>query len=269
MSVYNDGSVVFTCPGRTLWDGINNPKVNEKENYTQHSLKIAIPENSVEKMELEQLATKALAESEFKGVLPVGGSWPIRQIEMAKFGDSAPLLAGHVAINAGTYNGVPPVYSADNKKLSSIQASQMLYPGAIVKLLVSAKSFNNVSKGIKYQLEGIMIVDATAPKLDVSGGMSESEVASVMSGGVPGMAGTSPVAPAPAPAPVAPHPGFVEGAAAAPIPPSPAVPAAPAAPVPAAPAAPVMTALAAGVSYEAFIAQGWTDDTLRAAGYIQ
>lgn len=262
MSVHNDGSVVFTCPGIVLWDGINNPDRNDAEGYVQHSLKIAIPETAPEKVELEQLATKTLNESEFKGQLPPGGNWPIAAIDLSKFGDSAPLLTGRVAINGKTYKGVPPVYDASNQLLNPVQAGQMIYPGAVVKLLVSGKSFNNVSKGIKYQLEGIMIIDATAPKLDVGGGMSASEVGAVM-------AGTSPVAPAPAPAPVAPHPGFVAGAAAAPVPPGPAVPAAPAAPVPAAPAVPVMTALAAGVPYESFIAQGWTDDTLHAAGYIQ
>lgn len=49
--------------------------------------------------------------------------------------------------------------------------------------------------------------------------------------------------------------------------PAPAPTAPPPAP-PAAPAGPVMTAKAAGVPYAAFLAQGWTDETLRANGYI-
>lgn len=78
-------------------------------------------------------------------------------------------------------------------------------------------------------------------------------------------------APAPAPAPTAapapvavtPHPGILNGGAGAP--PAPVVPA------PVAPAAPVrqMTAKAGGVTYEQFMATpGWTDELLRANGYM-
>jgi len=70
-----------------------------------------------------------------------------------------------------------------------------------------------------------------------------------------------PAAPAPAAAPAAAAPDF--GALGG----VPAVPAAPAA-APAGPAGPQMTAKAAGVPYESFIAQGWTDDALRRDGYI-
>jgi len=56
------------------------------------------------------------------------------------------------------------------------------------------------------------------------------------------------------------------------FPAAPATPVAPAAPVvpaaPVAPAGPVMTAKAAGASYESFIANGWTPDTMRAQGYL-
>jgi hypothetical protein len=62
-------------------------------------------------------------------------------------------------------------------------------------------------------------------------------------------------APAPVVTPVVPHPGIL----ATPTPP----PVAPAAPV-----GPVMTAKANGTSYAAFIAAGWTDETLRANGYL-
>jgi hypothetical protein len=70
-------------------------------------------------------------------------------------------------------------------------------------------------------------------------------------------------APAASPTAVAPAPAFMGNA-----PPSaPAAPAAP--PAPAAPAAgPQMTAKAAGSTYAQFIAQGWTDATLRQHGYM-
>jgi hypothetical protein len=65
--------------------------------------------------------------------------------------------------------------------------------------------------------------------------------------------------------PVTPSPGFVSppvpGAGVAPPPPAGAAPPAP-------PSGPQMTAKAAGMTYPAFIAAGWTDATLRANGYM-
>lgn len=70
----------------------------------------------------------------------------------------------------------------------------------------------------------------------------------------------APVPGAPAPIPVTPNPAFVQ------VPPPAMAPAAPMAPPapPAPPAAPVrqMTALAQGIPYEAYVAQGWTDAML-------
>lgn len=79
-------------------------------------------------------------------------------------------------------------------------------------------------------------------------------------------------APAPVVPPTAPHTAFLTPGAPAPGGTPPAPPAAPVAP-PAAPAAPVapahtMTAKAAGVPYETFVQQGWTDQQLREQGYM-
>lgn len=71
------------------------------------------------------------------------------------------------------------------------------------------------------------------------------------------------VAPPPPATPVAYQPP-----APAPVPAHPAMAAAPLPPAPMAPAARQMTAKAGGQPYESFIAGGWTDDTLRAHGYM-
>jgi hypothetical protein len=65
--------------------------------------------------------------------------------------------------------------------------------------------------------------------------------------------------------PVSPAPGFVG----APPPPPPGNAAPPPPPPPPANAGPKMTAKAAGQTYAAFIAGGWTDATLKANGYIE
>jgi len=79
---------------------------------------------------------------------------------------------------------------------------------------------------------------------------------------------SAPAAAAPPPVPVQPHPAFVAPAAVPPPPPS-AAPAAPAPPPPPppAPVGPQMTA-AATTTYAAYIAAGWTNETLRANGLM-
>jgi hypothetical protein len=74
---------------------------------------------------------------------------------------------------------------------------------------------------------------------------------------LPVAAAPLPAAAAPAPTGVAPAPGFL----------APGAPAAPAAPAPV-PSGPTMTAAANGVPWASFLAQGWTEVTARAQGYI-
>jgi hypothetical protein len=74
----------------------------------------------------------------------------------------------------------------------------------------------------------------------------------------------APAAAAPPATPVTPAPSFIAPPAANTAPPPPAAPAAPAAPP-----AKVMTAKANGATYESFIAGGWTDESMRANGYLQ
>jgi len=257
MSIINEGKNVITCPGIILWDGITQPDTDEKTGAVSHNLKIAIPETAPEKAELEQLANSTLAASEFKGQFPAGGNWPIMPIDVSKLGDSVPLMAGRVAISAKTRLGIPPVYDAAGQELQAMQFGRMIYPGAVVKLLVHCYAFNNKSRGLAYGLDGIQIIDATAPKLDVGGGMSASQVGAAFAG-TSATAGAPAPAPAsaPAPAPVQPHHGFVANAG-APVPPNAAAP------------QHVMTPKANGVTYEAMIAAGWTDELLIQHGMMQ
>ena len=67
-----DPQHIITCPGIILWDGISTPNIDEKDGAVSHSLKIAIPENAPEKMELEQLAMATL-------ILRVQGTIPRRR----------------------------------------------------------------------------------------------------------------------------------------------------------------------------------------------
>ncbi len=98
---------------------------------------------------------------------------------------------------------------------------------------------------------------AVAPGLPLTPGMAPAASPAMMSHSNP------------APLAVAPNPAFLAGPAGAAAPaahgPTFAPPPAPAAAAP----APVMTAAAGGATYEQFLAQGWTPDQMRAAGYLQ
>lgn len=271
MIVNNGENAVITGP--ILWNGIAEPNQND-DGSISHNLRIAIVENSVENQEIEQLATAALVASPFKGVLPVNGNWPTNALDLSKFGDSAPMLAGHLGIAASTRNGIPPVYDANGNLLNAMQYNQMLYCGAIVELLIHFYDYDNKKKGIAAGLDGIRILDATTPKLDVGGGMSANQVASVF--GAP--AGTPPaqtqaavVQQPPAqhtaangatitpPPTVQPNTAFVENAGVVTPPPT----------VQPQAAAHVMTVAAQGMTYEAAIGAGWTDESLIANGMMQ
>ena len=273
---HNEGKNVRTQSGIVIWDGITSPDIGD-DGTVSHSVKIAIPQNADETAELEQLANATLAASaDFKGVLPPGGNWPIMDLDVSKLGDSAPLMAGRIAINAKTRRGVPPVYDANGQQLNTMQIGQMLYPGCVVELLVHCYAFNNKSKGVAYGLDGIMIIDATAPKLDVGGGMAASQVAAAFGTPSQGAAPTMPTQQAPVhtaangavvtpPPTVQPNTDFVvnAGQPGAVVTPPPTVVTPPQTPLR------VMTAAAQGMTYEAAIGAGWTDETLIANGMMQ
>jgi hypothetical protein len=267
MSYFKD-DMVRTGNAIVMWDGITRPEKNDQGKMV-HSLKIAMLATAPEVAELQQIATKKLNEGIFKGVMPHKGLWPINPCDPT-FAEGK--LAGYVESNTKTYAGCPQVFDRNGQIMDPMQYNQMLYPGCIVQVLLHAYDYDNVQKGVALGLDGIMIVDATAPRLAV-GGQVDATAAFAGGSGAPMPGAPMPGAPMPgapmpgAPMPGAPMPGApMPGAPmpGAPIPPPPH----PAILQPPPPAGPTMTALAAGVTYEAFIAAGWTDATLRANGYI-
>jgi hypothetical protein len=263
MSFYND-KFVRTGNAVIVWDGITRPETNDS-NKLVHSLKVAMAPGSPEILELEQLANMSLTASKFNGVLPPGANWPTKVIGV---GEVDPAVQGYTSFSAKTYNGAPQVFDANGQVLSPMQYGAMLYPGAIVQVLIHAYDYDNKQKGVGFGIDGIMIVDATAPRLNVAG----VDAAGAFGGGA-----TAPAAPpvAPAAPPVAP--------AAPPVAPA-APPVAPAAPAavqpgvvaardfltPQAPAGVQLTAkaIAEGQTYESLLAGNWTPELMRTHGYI-
>jgi hypothetical protein len=254
--------VVLTCPAVILWDGITRPET-KTDGKVQYSLKVAMPNNALEVGEVNAIATKALQGGQFKGTMPNGGSWPILNVGPTDFEGKLP---AHVAINAKSFR-CPQVFDANNQELPPTAYGQMLYPGAIVQVLVHAFDFNNVSKGIALGLDGVRIIDATAARLPVGGVDASAAFGAMPAAAPPPAAAPGGYQPPPAGQPYAPAPGAYQ-----PPPAAPGVQPAPdfMTPPPAPPAAPAhqMTALAGGNTYEAMVAAGWNDATLRQHGYM-
>jgi len=256
MSFYNE-KYVRTGNAVIVWDGITRPETNDS-NKLVHSLKVAMAPGSSEIPELEQLANMSLTASKFNGVLPPGGNWPTKVIGV---GEIDPAVQGYTSFSAKTYNGAPQVFDANGQLLSPMQYGAMLYPGTIVQVLIHAYDYDNKQKGVGFGIDGIMIVDATAPHLNVAG---------VDAAGAFGGAPVAPVAPPVAPvAPVAPPVAPVAPAAPPVAPVAPAVQPAADFLNPQAPAVQLTPkAVAEGQTHASLLALGWTEDVMRAQGYI-
>lgn len=241
------------------WDGLRNPETRQSGSIS-YNVSVLIALNTPEYAELDAMAARQLQSGVFRGVMPPNGRHPLTGTtakpkipEPAKFGAQ---FSNHISIAAGTSRGIPTIVDINGAPMAIMQAGPMLYPGCIVSVLVDTWEYDNKEKGVAFGLQGLQIIDATAPKLAVAGGMSADDVTNAFSGqGAPIQTPTAVVpnttitpsmaAAAPAPGTVAPAPEFNAG-----------------------PTPKQMTAKADGVSYEAFIAKGWTDDALIAQGYM-
>ncbi len=182
--ITEDGKHV-TIPGTVVWDGITNPETNDSGKL-RHSCKIAFHPQIPEGNEALGLATAELQSSEWKGVLPPGARFAIANVQPNELMN---LFPGFNVMNAGTYNGAPQVYDINGQELNSMQYGQLLYPGAQVELLVHFFAYNNKSKGIAASLDGIKILDATAPRLQLGAGINP---ATVFGNGQPAVPGQIP-----------------------------------------------------------------------------
>lgn len=226
------------------WDGLRNPETRQSGSIN-YNLGFLMSLAAIEYAELKSIVDNKLQTGIFRGAFPANGNHPLEGTtakpkvpQPEKFG---PEYANHISLSAGTTRGIPPIIDANLQPMQPMVFSPMLYPGCIVNVLVDCWDYDNINKGISLGLQGIQIVDSTAPALPVGAGMSSGDVAAAF--GKPALAG-APAAPAPAPAPGS-------GPAA-----------------PAAPTGPVMLPAAGGHSYESYLGAGWDDAKLIAAGFM-
>lgn len=156
--------------GTVVWDGIKSPEQitpTSGSPFTKYTLKIVVPPNSPDLAILDQLGRTCLQESVFKGQLPAGGHWIMKQAGAHEFNG---LFPGWWVVNGITYQP-PQVFDEQGNILNAMQYGPALFPGQQVNMLVSAKDYNEKSKGIKAQLEGFQIVaSANAQPISVGGG---------------------------------------------------------------------------------------------------
>lgn len=302
MTVLQNGTV-RTGDCIVLWDGITRPEqieaTKDKPAALKFTLKLAFPPDSPTYAELYGESEK-FTNAKYPGGRP-------RSFEPAFRPAEVPEMPGWIAVNSATFGQAPEVFDAQGRSLTPAEYSRMFYAGAKVQALLTPRCYEakgNIGAG--FWLGGVLIVDATAPKLSIASGMSAGETrsafglpASPLAGSapavgippVPGVAAPAvppvpgaavavppmPQAPVSFPAP----PAAVGPASSAPTSPSSPVvvapnygmlqpPAPPAAPV--APVAPVKTmtpaALAAGYTFELLAGNGWTEAQMVQAGYL-
>lgn len=261
--MFHNDNFVITGNCRVIWDGVTRPESLD-DGGKKYSLKVAQLASNPENGELATILDRELKSCEFRGVLPPGGIAGMGETRPGEFGDMIP---GHKVFNSVTYSNPPDVYDVNGQKLDPMQYSAMLYAGATVQLILSARSYNNKSKGLGFWLNGIKIIDTTSPKLPVGGGSIDagavfgSAAAPVGSAPIAGqpMAGAVPSAPQNTVAPAASSAAPVAGS----VPANPQAPQAPAAHVTPAPDFLMVN----GVQYtsDALRAANWTEEQITAA----
>lgn len=215
------------------WDGLRTPETRQSGSIN-YNISFLMLKTAPEYAELDAIAKAQLASGQFKGVLPPGGHMPLELIaDPAKYGAQ---YNNHLVIKAGTSRGVPTICDNNLQSLQPMVFGPMLYPGCIINVLVDSWDYNTINKGVAFGLQGIQIVDSTAPVLPVAAGMSPDDVTKAFGGQAPATA---------------------------------AVPAAPGSGPPAPPDNHIMLPAAGTHTYQEYIDGGWNDEKLVTAGFMQ
>jgi len=163
-----------------VYDGITRPEATDQGGH-KYTLKVVVHPNSPDLAILDQLGRECLQQSPFKGNLPAGAHWTMKQAGQQEFNGMFP---GWWVVNGITYQQ-PQVFDEQGNILQPMQYGPQIFTGQVVNILVSAKDYNQKSKGIKAQLEGFQIVaSAQAQQIHV-GGASVNAAGAFGGGGQP------------------------------------------------------------------------------------
>ena len=178
MPLYQDISVrIDDCV--VVWDGITRPEAQD-DGGLKYTLKVAVPPNHPDIAILDQLGQTALQQSpDFRGQLPAGAHWVHKAAGANEFQGMFP---GWTIVNGITYR-MPDVMNEGGQPLDTMQFGRLMYSGQKVSLLVTAKAYNNKSKGVKAQLEAFQIIEsANAPRLEFGSGGPAVDTAGAFGG---------------------------------------------------------------------------------------
>lgn len=178
----NEGKSVLTCNAIVIWDGLTKPDVKDDGTKTWN-LRVAIPANSPELVELEALRQIGLKNSKKPNVTVANpGNNPVGDIEAAKF----PELPGYKCFSASTTLGAPEVFNLDGAVLNPMTYGPQIYNGTVVRLLLDSYAYDNKQRGINFGLQGVQIIDATAPRLAIgAAGISTDAARAAFTGSAP------------------------------------------------------------------------------------
>lgn len=162
-----------------VWDGITRPETiaqGKNAGQLKYSLKVVIPPNSPDLVDMNQLAQTTLQQSQFfQGVLPAGGYMPLGTAGPTEFNGMFP---GWCVMNVKS-NRIPDVFDEGGIQLHDpMQFNPRVYPGQKVDILVHCYDYNDKSKGVSAGLDGFRIIaSAQAPRLQFGAGRVDSAAA--------------------------------------------------------------------------------------------
>jgi hypothetical protein len=227
-----------------VWDGMRKPNTRNSGSI-DYNVGFLMAPTDPSYGEIGEIINQKVRFGTCKGVNPVGDNWPLDRQAEHKYGEQ---YATWYRLKAGG-GAIPPILDQNYNAISPAQYDTVLYAGCIIQLIVSAWDYTKPQAGVALNVHAIMVVDNTAPEMQgLGGGLTNGEAAERFR---QGQGQTQNSAPAPGGAPTAPG----------------GAPAAPGAPT--APPAKVMLPGANGVTYEAYVAAGWSDEQMIAGGVLQ
>jgi hypothetical protein len=163
-----------------VWEGLKNP-ARKDDGTPSYELGIVIPPTSADKLLLESLAAQALQRSQWRGVMPSGGNWPMKVAEAT---DLDGLFPGWIKMSVKTQHA-PQCYSETGDLLQGPMVwGPTLFTGQKVDVLVNTYEYNNKQKGIAFGLQGFCpLVSAGATQISIGGGGANAAAAFGARGG--------------------------------------------------------------------------------------
>jgi hypothetical protein len=165
-----------------VWEGLKNPSRNDN-GTASYELGVVIPPTSPDKILLEQLAGQGLQRSQWRGVMPSGGNWPVKVVEASELDGQ---FTGYIRMSIKTQH-TPKCYSETGDLIDSPMVwGPTLFTGQKVDVLVNTYEYNNKQKGIAFGLQGFCpLVSAGASPISIGGGGANTAAAFGSRGGQP------------------------------------------------------------------------------------